>query len=97
MNLPHNFFNPLIEKAKELIAPSKITLFGSFARGDEREKSDIDLAFKFDGGQESWTQFKSWVEDDFKTLRELDLVNLDEADESIVKSVKKEGITLYER
>ena len=96
-SLPKDFFQPLINKACELIKPSKIVLFGSFARGDEKEKSDIDLAFDFEGSEENWVLFKSWAEDDFKTLRELDLVNLKEADKSIIESVKKEGIVLYER
>lgn len=94
--LPKDFFTPLINKAIELIHPSKIILFGSFARGDQGEKSDIDIAFDFKGYEENWIFFKSWVEDDFMTLRELDLVDLKEADESIIESVKNEGITIYE-
>lgn len=96
-SLPKDFFAPLIAKVCELLNPSKIVLFGSFARGDQKEASDIDLAFKFSADDKSWSVFKFWVEDELKTLRELDLVNLDEADESIVKSVEKEGVTLYER
>ncbi len=97
MNLPEHFFSPLIDKAIELISPSKIILFGSFARGDEKEKSDIDLAFDFEENQKNWALFRIWVEEEFKTLRELDLVNLKEADKSIVDSVNKEGIILYEK
>lgn len=97
MNLPQDFFSPLINKAIELISPSKIILFGSFARGDERDKSDIDLAFEFEENQKNWTLFRIWVEEEFNTLRELDLVNLKEADKPIIDSVNKEGIVLYER
>ena len=96
-SLPPNFFQPLIKKAISTINPQKIVLFGSFARGDQKEKSDIDLAFEFQSSQENWVLFKSWIDDHFQTLRELDLVNLDEADASIVESVKKEGIVIYER
>ena len=28
---------------------AELTLFGSFARGDERENSDVDLLVRFDG------------------------------------------------
>lgn len=94
---PKDFFTPLIDKACELIDPNRIILFGSFARGDQKDKSDIDLAFKFHADQKQWNIFKSWVEDDFQTLREIDLVNLDEADDSIINSVEQEGIIIYER
>lgn len=96
-HLSKDFFKPLIDKAVELVAPKKIILFGSFARGDQKEKSDIDLAFEFDQRPENWPVFKSWVDDDFQTLRELDLVILDEADDSIVESIQKEGIIIYEQ
>lgn len=92
------FFEPLIQKAKELIDPERIILFGSFARGDFGDKSDIDLAFKFDQvKQDKWAFFKDWVSENFKTLRDFDLVNIDEADQSVRESVQKEGKVLYER
>ncbi|MCB9061892.1 MAG: nucleotidyltransferase domain-containing protein [Halobacteriovoraceae bacterium] len=75
----------------------KIILFGSFARGDQKEKSDIDLAFEFDQRPENWPVFKSCVDDYFQTLRELDLVILDEADDSIIESIQKEEIIYYEQ
>lgn len=90
--LPNDFFSPLIDQAKKLIQPTQTILFSSSARGDQQDKSDIDLAFKFSGSQENWILFKSWVDDNFQTLRKLDLVNLDEADQSIVESIKKEGM-----
>ena len=95
--LPDNFFNPLIEKACELISPQKIILYGSFARGDQQEKSDIDLAFEFDSDFDNWILFKAWVEDEFKTLRHLDLIDMKKADESLLASIKKEGVIIYER
>ena len=96
-NLPKEVSGPLIQKACELIDPVQIVLFGSFARGDQREKSDIDLAFRFKGSQENWVKYKSWVEDQAQTLREFDLVDMDEADSSILEAIEREGIVLYER
>lgn len=97
MPLPPNFFAPLIQKSKELIDPEAIYLFGSFARGDEKEKSDIDIAFKFSPNEKNWTLLKIWARENLKTLRSLDMVNMNKADEDILKSIKDEGRVLYER
>ena len=91
------FFEPIVSKAIELIDPHRIILFGSFARGDFKSKSDIDIAFKFSAPRGSWLLFKSWVDESFSSLREIDLINLDEADEVIKKSIMDEGVILYER
>lgn len=94
-DLGDNFFLPLIEKAKELLDLEKIILFGSFARGDASKKSDIDLAFEFNEG--NWSEFHWWVEEEFATLREVDLINMRTIGQEILSSIKREGIILYER
>ena len=96
-DLDDDFFNSLIEKAKELLTPERIILFGSFARGDAGKKSDLDIAFDFSEQEVNWVYFKSWVDDEFRTLRELDLVDMKKADKSILESIEKEGVVLYER
>lgn len=96
-DLDDDFFNSLIEKAKELLTPERIILFGSFARGDAGKKSDLDIAFDFSEQENNWVYFKSWVDDEFRTLRELDLVDMKKADKSILESIEKEGVVLYER
>jgi len=50
------------------------------------------LAFKFKAGHEKWVKYKSWVRDHVQTLREFDLVNLDEADSSIIEAIERKGI-----
>lgn len=95
--LSSSFFAPLIKKAIELISPAKIILFGSFARGDFHAKSDIDLAFDFTKKQQEWVEFKLWANEEFTTLRDLDLIDLMNVDENIRESVLKEGKLLYER
>ena len=87
------FFQPLIDKACELLNLNKVILFGSWARGDQSEKSDIDLAFDFDEGQ--WIEFKLWVDEHFTTLREIDLVDLHKVDQDILASIEAEGVILY--
>jgi len=94
-DLGDDFFDPLVEKAKELINPKRVILFGSFARGDAGKKSDLDLAFDFEDGR--WSELYWWIEEDFRTLRELDLVDMRTADKGLLDSIEKEGVILYER
>ena len=95
--LPKNFFVPLISKAKEMIDPSQIILYGSFARGDSHSKSDIDIAFKFNSDRIQWIKFVNWANEYFNTLRHLDLVNFAESDTFFQQMIEREGKILYER
>ncbi len=52
----------------------KVILFGSRARGDFREKSDIDLAVQ--GGD--FIRFMLDVDEETSTLLRFDIINLDE-------------------
>ncbi len=68
-------------------------LFGSRARGDFKEKSDIDLAVK--GG--NFARFSLDVNEETTTLLKFDIINLDEKIQQELKdSIQKEGKILYE-
>lgn len=70
-----------------------LVLFGSRARGDFRDRSDIDLAVS--GGD--FTRFCLDVKDEAPTLLDFDFVNLDEAIAPVLReAIEEEGITLYE-
>ena len=72
----------------------KVILFGSRARGDHKEKSDIDLAVT--GG--NITEFRLAVDDEVRTLLMFDVVNLDEpVQKPLLQSIEQEGILLYEK
>ena len=72
---------------------SRLILFGSRARGDNRERSDIDLAVS--GGDV--VRFSLDVEE-LPTLLSFDVVNLDGAVQpELLESIRREGITLYEK
>ena len=72
---------------------SRLILFGSRARGDNRERSDIDLAVS--GGDV--VRFSLDVEE-LPTLLSFDVVNLDGAVQpELLESIQREGITLYEK
>lgn len=72
----------------------KVILFGSRARGDNREKSDIDLAVS--GG--NVVEFRLDIDEEIRTLLMFDVVNLDGAvQKPLLEAIEKEGIVLYEK
>lgn len=93
MNLNQNIKNEIIDLAKQYHI-NKVVLFGSRARGDNRERSDIDLAVS--GG--NVTEFRLDIDDAVHTLLMFDVVNLDEpVQKPLLQSIESEGIVLYEK
>lgn len=75
-------------------AVDKVLLFGSRARGDHKERSDIDLAVT--GGDVD--RFSLLVDAETWTLLKYDVVNLDGVLQSeLKKAIEKDGIVLYEK
>lgn len=92
MNLKQQVKQDIIALAKKNHI-QKVILFGSRARGDNRERSDIDLAVT--GG--NVRDFRLDIDDEVRTLLMFDVVNLDGAvQESLLNVIQKEGITIYE-
>ena len=76
----------------------RIWLFGSRARGEARERSDIDLAIEApDAGPREWLEVCRVVEEDADTLLPIDLIRLEEASEGLRARVRAEGRVLFER
>mgnify|MGYP003300045303 CR=1 FL=1 len=72
----------------------KVYLFGSRARGDYKERSDIDLATT--GGNA--VEFALDVDELTSTLLKYDIVNLDRTvQEELRESIRKEGRLMYEK
>lgn len=72
----------------------EVILFGSRARGDFKERSDIDIAFR--GGNSSY--FILGVDEETSTLLEFDIVDLDKpVREELLQSIGNEGIVIYEK
>lgn len=72
----------------------KVILFGSRARGDYRERSDIDLAFQ--GGNSS--SFILDVDEETSTLLEFDIIDLAKPmQKELSESIRREGILIYEK
>ena len=67
-------------------------LFGSRARGSNRERSDIDLAVSGKGVE----LFVESLEERADTLLSFDIVNLDEiVSDKLRESISREGKVLY--
>ncbi len=93
MNLPETVKQDILDLAKKHCL-SKVILFGSRARGDNKERSDIDLAVS--GGDV--ISFSLDADEDLPTLLMFDIVNLDgSVQEELLESIQKEGILLYEK
>lgn len=72
----------------------KVILFGSRARGDFRERSDIDLAFS--GGDAA--RFSLDVDEETYTLLKFDIVNLDyPVQPELLESIERDGVVIYEQ
>lgn len=92
IGLKENVHMEIIEWAQNC-GIQKVILFGSRARMDYREKSDIDLAVT--GGDV--IRFSAEIDDRISTLLMFDIVNLDGSVQSeLLDSIEKEGVTIYE-
>ena len=87
----------VIQEIQELAVKhgvSRVILFGSRARGNFKEKSDIDLAVE--GGD--FIRFSIDVNEDTSTLLKFDIVDLDEKiQEELMLSIQSVGRVLYEK
>jgi len=93
--------NPQIISAIKTIADkysvSKIILFGSRARGDNNQKSDIDLAIYTLPEFTNKGHFISEMED-IETLLKIDMVFVNnDTDKKLVENIQKDGVVIYER
>lgn len=74
----------------------KIVLFGSRARGEYQEKSDIDLAVY---GCENFEDFTFEIEENVWTLLEFDLIDMENENisEELINEIERDGVVLYEK
>ena len=69
----------------------RVYLFGSWARGEERVTSDIDLAMEGEDASEKVMEVREALEESDIPYR-VDVVNLMEASPALLANVRKEGI-----
>lgn len=93
VNLKENIIREIKDLAIEC-GVEKVILFGSRARGDNRERSDIDLAIE--GGKTAL--FAVEAEEKIRTLLMFDIVDLGGfVQEELRKSIETEGELIYEK
>lgn len=91
--IKNRIIDEIIDIAKECEVDI-IYLFGSRARGDYRERSDIDLAFS---GKHA-TDFILRVDEETSTLLQFDIVDLKcPIQKELLDSIYMEGIKIYEK
>ena len=97
-NLPLPNFN-FIKEISALNFVDRIILYGSRARGDHKERSDIDIAIDCNKANENdWLTVLN-ILDRIETLLKIDCVRYDTLMETnpLKKSIDKEGLILYSK
>lgn len=83
-----------IAELAERYGARRVRLFGSRARGTNRETSDIDIAVE---GCADFNGFYDAVQEDLWSLLEVDVVNLDgPVDAALAGEIERDGKVLYE-
>jgi len=88
----------LVRLLVDFLAPRRIFLFGSRAKGTARKGSDIDLAVE--GGKVlAFREERKLKEalDELAGIYSVDLVFLDRCDEGFSRLIRQTGKVLYER
>ena len=91
----NTIYNKIVDISKQFGA-SKVVLFGSRARGDCRERSDIDIAV-YGVGNEKQAAFRSAV-DGIPTLLSFDVVFVTNGtDKALLQNIEKDGKTIMSK
>ncbi|MCH9644691.1 MAG: nucleotidyltransferase domain-containing protein [Gammaproteobacteria bacterium] len=98
MSTPHLKPYQFLKQLEQLSFIEKIYLYGSRARGDHRERSDIDLAIVCPQASDNdWLKVLEIIEN-ADTLLEIDCLRYDELKDPVfLKNIDRDKITLYER
>ena len=83
---------PLIARLAAAPGVERVILFGSRARGDHRERSDVDLAVDAPGvSRADWVRL--WADaEEAETLYSVDLLRLDEVPDRLRQRIEDEGV-----
>lgn len=92
-NLPERVEKGIAKLAEEYDI-DKVILFGSRARGDNRERSDIDIAIS--GGD--CIGFSLDADERLDTLLMFDIINLDgTVQNELLEEIERDGVIIYKK
>lgn len=92
-DLPEHVEREIIKYA-EIHGIQKVILFGSRARGTNRERSDVDIAVS--GG--NIRDFRFDLEEEAQTLLMFDVVDLDHRiSDELREEIERDGVVIYEK
>ncbi|WP_242984711.1 nucleotidyltransferase domain-containing protein [Clostridium taeniosporum] len=95
LNLDKNILEEIINISKKYDYIEKVILFGSRARGDNKLKSDIDLAIYSD---KDLGEYIEDIELNTRTLLEFDFSDMKNIkDEFFKEQISKDGVIIYEK
>lgn len=97
--LPNNLTEQELKSFFESKPVRKVFLFGSYARGEANENSDLDLVVELDqsGISTGMEFFILWDEIEKLTGKKVDLVSRKGLAKKAVPNFEKEKILIYER
>jgi predicted nucleotidyltransferase len=97
INLPEKLRKQLVRLLSAQPEVEKVILFGSRARGDAEERSDVDLAIAAPtASPRQWLEIVFLLEE-ADTLLRIDIVRWEEASVPLQERILTEGKVLYER
>ena len=89
----------VVSAARSREAIQSVTLFGSYARCDAHDGSDIDLRIELDPTMTFWLFALSSFGEEIKeaTGKNVDVVSSEQLREEFAQAIAKEGVVLYVR
>ena len=92
------------EQIRDITAPiaesygvRSLSLFGSYARGEANEDSDVDLLLDRGSGARGWEIGGLYTDLSEALGKELDLVTVAGADEDFLRRIRQDEVMLYEQ
>jgi predicted nucleotidyltransferase len=87
----------VVNALREVLAPERIFLFGSRAKGDNDPRADFDFAVDCPEMGVSVLRAVRERIDGIRGLYKVDIVHLDSVDEAFRRIIEKTGTVIYER
>lgn len=87
----------VVQQARLHVAPDRIWLFGSHARGTADRGSDMDFALRLrKSDPTAWSRFVLETQDSVPALIDLDLVDIDRCGPELAREIEATGRLVYE-